>query len=404
MDLTLFTEDRYTLGTSGAILTSSGAPAGPSWTRYLDVFDHITVAARIAAPSGGRQFDGGPGVTFHRVPWYVGPKQYLRRLPAIRRAIHSACEADTAFILRVPGRLSTMAGHALRRTRRPYGIEVVGDPADVFAPGVVDHPLRSFFRRRFTGDLRRLALHASAAAYVTETALQERYPCPSFRIGVSDVRLAADALANEPIPSRAGQRSFRIVTVGSLAQLYKGADVLLAAVAECVQRGLDVTAVIVGGGRFRARLRTEAEALGLGERVRFTGELPAGAAVRAELDAADLFVLPSRAEGLPRALIEAMARGLPCLASRVGGIPELLPEEDLLPVGDSRALARRIEAVLTSPARRDAMATRNLARARDFTESLLLDRRRTFHEEVLRRTLRSRPPHPHHTSVAPYAL
>jgi glycosyltransferase involved in cell wall biosynthesis len=104
--------------------------------------------------------------------------------------------------------------------------------------------------------------------------------------------------------------------------------------------------------------------------------------VRAELDAADLFLLPSRAEGLPRALVEAMARGLPCLASRIGGVPELLAEEDLLTPGDVRSTAAQIESALRRPERRARMAQRNLERARDFQEEQLIGRRRQFYREL----------------------
>lgn len=80
----------------------------------------------------------------------------------------------------------------------------------------------------------------------------------------------------------------------------------------------------IGDGGYRSTLTKMASDQGIADRVKFLGWLAAGPAVRAELDRADLFVLPSRTEGLPRALVEAMARGLPCIGSTAGGIPELL--------------------------------------------------------------------------------
>jgi phosphatidylinositol alpha-1,6-mannosyltransferase len=123
-------------------------------------------------------------------------------------------------------------------------------------------------------------------------------------------------------------------------------------------------------------------ALGVDGRVRFAGLLPAGAAVRAELDAADLFVLPSRAEGLPRALIEAMARALPAIGSNVGGIPELLPADALVPPDDEQALAAAIAAAVRDPAWLDRMSAASLARAQEFRADLLASRRRAFYERV----------------------
>lgn len=87
--------------------------------------------------------------------------------------------------------------------------------------------------------------------------------------------------------------------------------------------------------------------LGVADRVTFVGTVPAGAAVRAHLDAADLVVVPSRTEGLPRALIEAMARGLPAVGTTVGGIPELLADVDLVPPTTRPPSPRR--SVVSSP-------------------------------------------------------
>src|ERR1043166_5635017 len=111
--------------------------------------------------------------------------------------------------------------------------------------------------------------------------------------------------------------------------MYKAPDVLIRAVAQCVAAGFDLTLHVVGDGKHRPELEQLASALGVSDRVIFLGLLPAGAAVRERLDRSDLFVLASRCEGLPRAMVEAMARSLPCIGSTIGGIPELLPEDDM---------------------------------------------------------------------------
>jgi len=165
--------------------------------------------------------------------------------------------------------------------------------------------------------------------------------------------------------------------------LYKGFDLLIRTVALCRRKHLSVDLTIIGDGRHRPEFERLAMNLGVAEHVQFRGALPAGQAVRDELDRADLFVLASKTEGIPRVLIEAMARGLPCIASAVGGVPELLPKEDLFHAADIDALAHKVEEMLEDSARMRHAAARNLMRARDFADCQLDARRRRFFE-VLR--------------------
>jgi len=81
-------------------------------------------------------------------------------------------------------------------------------------------------------------------------------------------------------------------------------------------------------------------------------------------------------------MIEAMARGLPCIGSAVGGIPELLDSSELVPAGDPATLAAKIQEVLRSPLRMETMSQRNLAGARKFCDSVLAERRRRFYQHV----------------------
>ncbi len=139
-----------------------------------------------------------------------------------------------------------------------------------------------------------------------------------------------------------------LVFVGRLAGV-KGVPVLLDALAELSQEipGLRVT--LIGDGPERADLEQRAKVLGLGSVVTFAG-YKSQAAVAATLAQSDLLVLPSFAEGVPVTLMEAMASGLPVLATRVGGISELVEDGIsgfLVPPGNSEALTSRLRDLLT---------------------------------------------------------
>ncbi len=128
----------------------------------------------------------------------------------------------------------------------------------------------------------------------------------------------------------------------------KGIDVLLAAWQDVARRLPDAHLVIVGSGDLRPTFEAQAQELGIGDAVRFVGGCDD---VAPYLRAADAFVLPSRAEGLPVSLLEAMACQLPCVATNIGGTMRVLNDNDngrLVPVEDVPALAEALIEVLTT--------------------------------------------------------
>ena len=384
LTVVLVLEERFNRTPDGRIW-ASGPLRSSVWPRYLRVFDALRVVARVrsvpAVPADWEPAEA-PNVSFAAVPSYVGPWQYARRARQVRSAIRGAVDPKDAVILRVPSQLASILAPSLRARKHPFAVEVVGDPYDVFAPGAVRDPLRPALRQLFVRRLRQQCRHAVSALYVTEAALQRRYPCPRSSVGISNVVLTEQHFRDVPRSVDGERRPFRLVMVGTLEQLYKAPDVLISAVAECVHGQLDLQLTLVGGGQYRGLLERQAHGLGIAERIRFLGHLSRPEDVRAVLDESDLFVLPSHQEGLPRALVEAMARALPCISSTVGGIPELLPADDLVPPGDSSMLARKIREVLQDRARLQAMSSRNLKRSRDFREEALQMRRTTWLSQV----------------------
>ena len=138
-----------------------------------------------------------------------------------------------------------------------------------------------------------------------------------------------------------------LLAVGNLVSV-KGIDVLLRALQE-ISNTAPWQLALVGDGTVRRALESQAEAAGLADQVRFVGRVAHGE-LATWYRAADLLVLPSRSEGVPNVLLEALACGLPFVASRVGGVPEIAPDESwLVPPGDvpalSAALLRRYRQV-----------------------------------------------------------
>jgi glycosyltransferase involved in cell wall biosynthesis len=390
MRLVIATEERFDRTPDGAVWSTAQGHFG-FWARYLDAFDEVAVAARVReVPDNGRAGAraDGDGVSFIPIPYYLGPRQYARRYVHARRALHAAFGPDDAVLLRLPAQVATTMAPAVWRDGRPYGVEVVGDPYDVFAPGAVTHPLRPYFRWSYARAQRRQVARAAAVAYVTEHALQRRYPASdgAYTTHYSSVELGDDAFVDRPRPPRPAGEEMRLVTVGSFAHMYKGIDVLLRAVRHGLDRGQPVRLAIVGEGRHRPEMERLAADLGIAGSVDFVGQLPSSAAVRAELDRADLFVMASRTEGLPRAMIEAMARGLPCVGTTVGGIPELLPPACMVPPDDAEGLAGAVAAMLDAPDNRARAAARNLEKARAYRAEVLSARRREFGGALRERT------------------
>lgn len=153
-------------------------------------------------------------------------------------------------------------------------------------------------------------------------------------------------------PAHAG---LNLVFVGRLAPV-KGLRILIGALAVVLETHPELTLTLVGDGDDRALLETLARPLG--DAVRFVGFLSQDGVAEA-VAAADAFVLPSLAEGLPVVLMEALAAGKPVIATQVAGVGELVENGrsgHLVPAGDAEALARAIIALAgTSPEERAAM-------------------------------------------------
>jgi len=357
------------------------------WNRYLTVFSSVNIVARVSvvaeANANWKRVDG-PGVSFISLPSYIGPYQFLRNLPNLVKVLYGRKLQPRHIIYRIPGILAAFYDVIARSRGQHYAAEVVGDPADVFAKGANTSVFRAFFSWLFSALLRKQCRGATAISYVTETSLQKRYPPNpnAFQTHYSSIQLNADdyLLRNQYRMTQ----PVKLLCIGNLSQPYKGCDFMLHTLARLNTQGAQFQLRWVGGGHLQPSMQKLANQLGLEQVVSFVGNLAERADINHELDQADVFVLSSRQEGLPRVLIEAMARSLVCVATNVGGVCELLPSEFIVERDDEGQLS----AFLSQVSQLDAsellrIGQANNLKAHNYENSALALRRISMYQHLL---------------------
>lgn len=195
-----------------------------------------------------------------------------------------------------------------------------------------------------------------------------------------------DQLARKPLQGPLPKGRPLVVSVANFWPV-KGHRTLVEAIERVHRARPEVCFALVGDGPERDFVRSRCAALGLGDRVALLGTRYDVPAILARADA---FCLPSLAEGLPNAVMEAMAARLPVVASAVGGVPELVDEENgfTVPPGQPEPLAARLLQILREPRRARALGERGRARIqRDYSLERLSEGHRALYEAL---TVRSR--------------
>jgi glycosyltransferase involved in cell wall biosynthesis len=235
---------------------------------------------------------------------------------------------------------------------------------------------RSLFRRMLNPLLDHMNLRLSASMFQSiicvsnamKKSLVAQYSFPAnkmktIRNGVSLLEFCPSPSESKSMREKLGIASddFVLVCPARLSP-QKGISVLLQALARCKQRGLRFRCMILGDGPLGDMLRQQSQELGLMDRVVFEGFKKD---IRPYLHSADAFVLTSYSEGLPFAILEAMACGLPCIVTDVGGNTEAVTHEVhglIVPPGSVDATADAISYIATHPIESAQMS--RMARAR----------------------------------------
>jgi glycosyltransferase involved in cell wall biosynthesis len=225
------------------------------------------------------------------------------------------------------------------------------------------------------------AHHLLCNSHLLKEFLSSRYGLPRERVTV--VPNGVDTDFFQPNPNGRGEGPPVLLSVARLVP-DKDHDTLLKAFGPLSQRHPGAELWLVGNGPRRRVLEQQVQNLGLTGRVKF---LPPEQDLRPLYHRADLFVLSSKAEALPNVILEAMAAGLPVVATRVGGVPEAVAPEAtglLVAPGDDAGLAQALARLLDDPGARRAMGRQARERVLGhFSFPAMVSR----HEEVWARLL-----------------
>lgn len=139
MDLVFCAEGRFVRRSDNSVYSLNGNLTNHLWSRYLNAFDRIYVMARVLFDDSIEVRDtylaSSERVSFIDLPYYIGPSQYMKVRLDLIRVIRKYIEPGRVYICRIPGQIGNLVIGELQRKGIPYGVEVVADPWDIFAPG-----------------------------------------------------------------------------------------------------------------------------------------------------------------------------------------------------------------------------------------------------------------------------
>ena len=356
--------------------------------RYLRVFEQLRIACRceeINSPTAQMIPIEDKRIEVHFLSVFHGPKQYVMVWPKLRKETKGVADGCDAAILRLPSTIAQRIYVDVRKKKIPYCTEIVYDAFD--GSRAETNFIKKLLWKNIDRQMRRICGAADGVSCVTEKYLQKRY-C-SFKEDAFTSFYSSLALEDEYL------RGFRCypqkerflighVSDGIKFNGRKGIKELLKAVSILKNKGILVDVSFAGGEKdwdSCKQLMEYARQLNIENNVEIAGYL-SRKDLGKFLEKADVFVFPTKAEGLPRVLIEAMAKGLPCITTPVSGNPELIQPEFLVEYYDVALLATKIKELITTKDVYEKASKDNYNKSLQYRSEILEKRRDMFYSKL----------------------
>lgn len=360
---------------------SNGSFSQEVLLRYTSVFEQVCFISRqkiVDKKPERMSLATTEGVNFIEVPNFKSIKALYKIIEA-KKIIEQEVKTADCVIARVPSSIGCLAVKYAKKYNKPYLLEMVGCAWDALwnhsLLGKIIAPFQYFTTKKIVMD-------AKYVVYVTNKFLQRRYPTKGKSVNCSDVSLKKfdDNILKarlEKINSIKEDDKIIIGTIAAVNVKYKGQQYVIEALGRLKKQGITRYEYQLVGGGDQTYLKSIAAKFDVADQVKFLGAIPHDK-VFDWLDTIDIYVQPSRTEGLPRALIEAMSRGLPAFGAKTGGIPELLEPEYIF--SNTKKNIDEICSILQTFTKEKMIvqAKRNYEEAKKYDKQLIEERRRQF--------------------------
>ena len=357
------------------------------YQRYLRVFEQLRLVTRCVDEEQlgkSRVALDDPRIEYVPMPFFSGPIQYAKNYLGISNALKNITDGCDAAIVRLPSTIAQRVCEKVMKAGIPYATELVYDAKDAYegAASVAERLLWKVIHKQMVKDCAK----ADGVACVTEHYLQQHYTSKkqnAFFGNYSSLALDKSFYTSERnYPSK---ELFSIAHVCTQVQYNgrKGYNEVIKAIHILKKRGVNVKVQFAGPDYHDGirKLTELAQQLGVSDRVEFIGGVNRKQ-LSDYLEQSDLYVMPTWAEGLPRVIIEAMAKGLPCITTPVSGNPELISEHFLVEYHDVEKLADRIEELITNRELYEKTSRENFVRSQKYEASVLEKRRDEFYSQL----------------------
>jgi len=303
------------------------------------------------------------------------PKGLLLEKNNVNKFIVEYLKKTDLIFARMPSIISNMVLKWAIKMKKPYLVEVGGCAWDSY----VNHSfLGKCIAPKLYYDEKKYVRKADFAVYVTEKWLQKRYPNKNTCEFCSNVFLSSfsdETLVRrlKKIKKNNADHVFVIGTAAAVNVKYKGQEYIIKAISKLNKQGYNFEYELAGAGD-NQYLSLIAEKYGVLDKVHFKGLLLHDE-VMEWLDCIDIYAQPSKQEGLPRALIEAMSRACPSIGSTTAGIPELLESNQVFKPNDINHICQILKTI-TEPEEMQKQAKNNYEKSKEY-DSLIIEKRRT---------------------------
>jgi glycosyltransferase involved in cell wall biosynthesis len=345
------------------------------FNRYLSIFDNLVVVGRETELKGKAE-----KVTSEINFLTINNLNQLKNTD-VRNKISNNIRNSDYIVIRVPSILGLYAVEVAKKYKKPYLIEVVGCSWDAIANKGWTKVLPAALITLF---MKRAIKSAEKVVYVTEEFLERRYPTSGEFIACSNVTLkeVSEKVLSRRLKRIKNQSVNNKVVIGTCATVdvvYKGQQDVIEALARLKDEGHNIEYQLVGGGD-ASYLKSVAKKYGVSDQVKFIGSLKHEEVFR-WLEQIDIYVHPSKQEGLSRAIIEAMSTGCPVFGADAGGIHELIEDDFIFAKGNVRQIVDIYKKF--NPEIMHNQAMKNHDRSKKYLKSVLYKRRTEFFNKFI---------------------